>query len=123
MGARLQNPLIEYEETGWFDGDVERKTDAELKRDKFLYNDEVKPVVDRLKTFTLGIASLWVASIVAYNASFQMNPLYDQYNPNNLERLSYDDDLADRAASKSAGRPTYCDSRYYRAVANGGQGC
>jgi hypothetical protein len=24
---------------------------------------------------------------------------------------------------QSNGRPTYCESRYYRAVANGGQGC
>jgi hypothetical protein len=39
-----------------------------------------------------------------------------------LERVRYDDDLAGKAAQKSGGRPTYCESRYYRAIANGGQG-
>jgi len=33
------------------------------------------------------------------------------------------DKLSDIAAKESNGRPTYCDSRYYRAIAGGGQGC
>ena len=123
VGARLTSKTIEYEETGWYDGDIETKTEAEMKRDRFLYNDQVKPVVERLKTFTLAIASLWVASIVAYNVSLQVKPMYDQFDPRNLERLAYDDKLADKAASTTGGKPAYCDSRYYRAIANGGQGC
>jgi hypothetical protein len=123
VGSRLTSKVIEYEETGWYDGDFERKTEAELKRDKFLYNDKVKPVVGRVRTFTLGIAGLWMASVVGYNASLSYKPLYDQYDPQMLERLSYDDRLAGKAAANTAGRPAYCDSRYYRAIANGGQGC
>jgi hypothetical protein len=45
-----------------------------------------------------------------------------------ISHINLDDDLnadklSDVAAKASNGRPTYCDSRYYRAVAGGGQGC
>jgi Conserved in the green lineage and diatoms 27 len=124
VGSRLRSKVIEYEETGWYDGDFERKTEAEQKRDKFLFNDKVKPVVERLKAFTLATGGLWVASIIAFNVSLQYSkPLFDEYNPKLLERLVYDEKLAEKAAANSAGRPTYCDNRYYRAVAGGGQGC
>lgn len=41
---RLQSKVIEYEETGWYDGDMEEKSDAEKARDLFLYRSNVKPV-------------------------------------------------------------------------------
>ena len=123
IGTRLQSTVIEYEETGWYDGDWERKTQSELSRDKMLYNSQVKPVVERLKTFTASAAGLLLASIVAFNASMDSKPMFNQYDPALLERLSYDETLAERAAQNTAGKPAYCDSRYYRAVANGGQGC
>jgi hypothetical protein len=45
-----------------------------------------------------------------------------RYDPRVLERVQRDEDFAAAAARASGGRPTYCDNRYYRAVANGGQG-
>ena len=45
IGSRLTSKVIEYEETGWYDGDFELKTEAEQRRDRFLYNEQVKPVV------------------------------------------------------------------------------
>jgi len=45
-----------------------------------------------------------------------------RYDPRVLERVRMDEDFAAAAARASGGRPTYCDNRYYRAVANGGQG-
>jgi len=48
--------------------------------------------------------------------------IFNQYDPAMLERLSYDDKLTDVVRSQSNGRPSYCESRYYRAIANGGQG-
>jgi len=112
IGARLTNNVIEYEESGWYDGDFERKSQQEQLRDELLYEDQVKPVVDRLKLFSLGAGALWVASCVAYNVSLSVKPKFDEYNPAMLERLRYDDKLADVAAQQSSGRPTYCDSRY-----------
>jgi hypothetical protein len=34
-----------------------------------------------------------------------------------------DDKLAAKASEAAGGKPAYCDSRYYRALANGGKGC
>lgn len=123
MGSRLQSNSIEYEESGWYDGNVEPKPEAELKRDRFLYQSEVKPAVDRIKLFTLTAGGLWVASCIALNVAVSQKPTFNEYDPSVLERVRYDEDLAQTAAKASGGRPTYCDNRYYRAVANGGQGC
>ena len=94
VGARLQSKVIEYEETGWYDGNVEPKPEAELKRDRFLYQSEVKPVVDRLKLITLSACGLWVASCIGLNAAVSMKPVFDEYDPTVLERLRYDGDFA-----------------------------
>jgi hypothetical protein len=48
--------------------------------------------------------------------------MFNEYDPSMLERLTYDEKMADVAQQQSKGRPTYCDSRYYSAIANGGQG-
>lgn len=123
VGSRLQSKEIEFEETGWYDGDVESKSEAEVARDLLLYRSQVAPVVERTKTFCLAVGGLWIASCVGLNVLFAAKPLFNEYDPDMLERLSYDDKVAGVAASESNGIPTYCNSRYYRAVANGGQGC
>jgi len=123
VGSRLQSKVIEFEETGWYDGDIELKTEAEKARDMFLYRSDVKPVEDRLKLFAAGIGGLWLASIVGFNVAMSNKPLFDEYNPAMLKTMSYDDKIANVAAQQSGGIPTYCNSRYYRAIANGGQGC
>lgn len=123
VGQRLSSKVIEYEETGWYDGDWEEKTETELKRDRMLFTSKVKPVVDRLKLFTIGSGGLLLASILSFNVALSAKPMFNQYDPRILERLSHDDKLADSAAMNTGGRPAYCDSRYYSAVANGGQGC
>jgi Conserved in the green lineage and diatoms 27 len=123
VGSRLTSKVVEFEETGWYDGDFEIKSESERKRDKFLYMDKVQPVVKRLQVFTGITAGLALASIIAYNVSLQYQPVFEQYDPQLLERMSYDETLAEKAAQSSGGRPIYCDNRYYRAVAGGGQGC
>ena len=124
IGDRLNSKVVEYEETGWYDGDFEKKSAAELKRDRMLYQSNVKPVVDRLKVFTASSAGLLRASVVSFNVAISNKPLFNQYDPSVvLERLSYGDTLAESAAQNTGGKPAYCDSRYYRAVSNGGQGC
>jgi hypothetical protein len=87
-----------------------------------VYNSDVKPINERIKLFTLLTAALWLASVIGCNVALQQKPLFNEYDPDLLEKLRYDDKLAERAAFSSGGRPTYCDSRYYRAVA-GGSGC
>lgn len=123
IGSRLKSEVIEYEETGWYDGDFETKTEAEKARDLFVYRSNVRPVEDRLKKFSLGVGGTWLASCLALNLATSANPLFDQYDPKMLEKLSVDDKVAGVVQQQSNGRPTYCENRYYRAVANGGQGC
>jgi hypothetical protein len=123
VGSRLQSKVVEYEETGWYDGDFERKTEAESARDLFLYRQNVKPVLTRLQQASIGCGAVWVASCIGLQVVTSQKPIFNEYDPTLLERLPYDEKLAGVAAKQSNGRPTYCDSRYYRAVANGGQGC
>lgn len=124
VGSRLQSKIIEYEETGWYDGNFEPKTEAELKRDQFLFKSDVQPAVDRLKLLTLAVAGLWVMSCIGLNTANTVKPKFDAYNPQVLNQVVKDEKFANAAAAASNdGRPTYCDSRYYRAIANGGQGC
>lgn len=123
IGSRLQSKVIEYEETGWYDGDFEEKSQAEKARDLFLYRSSVEPVERRLKRWALGMGGAWLASCLALNVVTSSNPLFDQYDPAMLDKLRYDDRVAEVVQEQSNGRPTYCENRYYRAVANGGQGC
>ncbi len=122
IGSRLQSKVIEYEETGWYDGDFEEKSDAEKARDLFLYRSNVKPVEERLQKVALVVGGTWLASCLALNLVTGMKPIFNQYDPKMLEKLSYDDKVAEVVQRQSNGRPTYCENRYYRAVANGGQG-
>ena len=44
---------------------IEKKADSELAPDLFSYRQDNEPVKDRLKTFTLTVSSIWVASCLA----------------------------------------------------------
>uniref|UniRef100_A0A7S2NRE5 DUF1230-domain-containing protein n=1 Tax=Leptocylindrus danicus TaxID=163516 RepID=A0A7S2NRE5_9STRA len=125
IGARLQSKVVEFEETGWYDGDFEYKTKEETARDLFLYRSEVQPVEQRIKLVTLVTGALLVLGCVGFNASLKAKPMFNEYDPELLKVLQADDKLAGVAQKQAqlSGRPTYCESRYYRAVANGGQGC
>lgn len=101
---------------------MEPKTESEIKRDTFLYQSDVKPACNRLKLFTLSSAGLWVASCIALNVALSVKPLFNEYDPSVLQRVRFDEDFAKEAAAASGGKPTYCNSRYYSAVA-GGKGC
>ena len=119
---RLQSKVIEYEESGWYDGDFEQKSDVEKARDLFLYRSDVRPVEERLRKFALCVGAAWLISCAALNVATGINPIFNQYDPRMLEKLSYDDKVAEIVQRQSNGRPTYCENRYYRAIANGGQG-
>lgn len=105
-----------------YDGDVEMKTKTEQSRDLLLYREDVEPVENRLRVFTLGAGAAFIASCVSYNIILKDKPLFNQYDADMLERLQYDDKVSKMSQQQNDGRPTYCDSRYYRAIANGGQG-
>uniref|UniRef100_A0A7S1FRR7 Uncharacterized protein n=1 Tax=Corethron hystrix TaxID=216773 RepID=A0A7S1FRR7_9STRA len=120
---RLTARVVEFEETGWYDGDVRRKSESERARDNMLYNDKIAPVMGAVKSSMLAITIFWGMSCAGYKISNDIKPLFNEYDAGMLKTLEANDKMAGVAASKSGGRPTYCNSRYYRAIANGGQGC
>eukprot|EP00879_Flechtneria_rotunda_P002131 GHRR01002313.1.p1 GENE.GHRR01002313.1~~GHRR01002313.1.p1 ORF type:complete len:295 (+),score=100.52 GHRR01002313.1:279-1163(+) len=64
VGDRLISATIEYEETGWYDGQVWVKTPQVLMRDRLMSNHTVKPALARLKRTLLGLGGSLVASVL-----------------------------------------------------------
>ncbi|XP_059657061.1 uncharacterized protein ycf36 [Cornus florida] len=56
VGNRLLSATVEYEETGWYDGQIWVKTAEVLARDRLLGSFSVKPVLSRLKNTLVGLA-------------------------------------------------------------------
>ncbi|KAF9615101.1 hypothetical protein IFM89_021672 [Coptis chinensis] len=57
VGNRLLSATVEYEETGWYDGQVWIKSAQVLARDRLLGSYSVKPVLSRLKLTLVGLAT------------------------------------------------------------------
>lgn len=68
VGNRLLSATVEYEETGWYDGQIWVKTAEVLARDRLLGSFQVKPVLGRLKNTLVGLAaSLLVCVLTLVN--------------------------------------------------------
>ncbi|MEM6519454.1 MAG: CGLD27 family protein [Cyanobacteria bacterium P01_C01_bin.70] len=66
IGQRLQQADLPYEESGWYDGQVWRKPEEVLNRDRLIMNYQVKPVLQRVRN-TLGImVAIGLALIVVW---------------------------------------------------------
>jgi hypothetical protein len=55
---------VEYEETGWYDGQTWVKTPQVLMRDRLMSNYTVKPALARLKRTLLGLGGALVTSML-----------------------------------------------------------
>lgn len=66
VGNRLLSATVEYEETGWYDGQIWVKTAEVLARDRLLGSFSVKPVLNRLKNTLvfLGISLLMCVALL-----------------------------------------------------------
>ncbi|KAL7112226.1 hypothetical protein ACP275_05G138800 [Erythranthe tilingii] len=72
VGNRLLSATVEYEETGWYDGQIWVKTPEVLARDRLLGSFSVKPVLSRLKNtlVVLGISLLmWTTILFNYEST------------------------------------------------------
>ncbi|PWA53557.1 hypothetical protein CTI12_AA443450 [Artemisia annua] len=68
VGNRLLSATVEYEETGWYDGQLWVKTAEVLARDRLLGSFTVKPVLNRLKNTLVTLAiSLFVSIALLIN--------------------------------------------------------
>lgn len=78
VGNRLLSATVEYEETGWYDGQIWVKTAEVLARDRLLGSFQVKPVLSRLKNSLVALAislSLSVSLLVNYEGWYQKESL------------------------------------------------
>jgi Conserved in the green lineage and diatoms 27 len=68
VGNRLLSAVIEYEETGWYDGQLFVKPPKVLARDRLLGTYEVKPALNRLKGILLASGVSVAATSVVLGA-------------------------------------------------------
>lgn len=134
---------VEYEETGWYDGQVFVKPPEVLTRDRLLGVYEVRPVIKRLRSTLLGSGgSLLLTALLLFGfiqADTDSDGMYGRgaartprmvtadgviYSAKvkDLSQLAADDELAAEEAAAMNGVPGYCGDRYMRAMA-GGQYC
>ncbi|KAK9946280.1 hypothetical protein M0R45_011753 [Rubus argutus] len=64
VGNRLLSATVEYEETGWYDGQIWVKTAEVLARDRLLGSFSVKPVLSRLKLTLVSLAASILACVL-----------------------------------------------------------
>ncbi|OIT30192.1 PREDICTED: uncharacterized protein ycf36 [Nicotiana attenuata] len=77
VGNRLLSATVEYEETGWYDGQIWVKTPEVLARDRLLGSFSVKPVLSRLKNTLVVLAtSLLVCVLVFVNVENHQKDVY-----------------------------------------------
>ncbi|KAH7444690.1 hypothetical protein KP509_02G088200 [Ceratopteris richardii] len=57
VGNRLLSAAVEYEETGWYDGEIWIKPPEVLARDRLLGSYKVKPALNRVKMTLIGLAA------------------------------------------------------------------
>lgn len=144
VGERLLSASVEYEETGWYDGQVFVKPPEVLTRDRLLGMYEVKPALARLRTTLLASgAALTLSAVLLFGLiragadgdgvygrgaarppralTSEGLPVYSS-RVQELSQLVDDDELAAEEAAAQGGVPGYCGDRFTRAFA-GGQYC
>lgn len=142
VGDRLMTAILEYEETGWYDGQYFVKPPEILTRDRLVGMYEVRPVIARLKTTLQGTAALLVGTALALvllgkvsneaeartrfmSAPTQITPDGMIFSPkvSSLSDLKADDEAAEVEAEAQGGVPGYCRDRYFSAFAGGERVC
>ena len=123
--AGLRESVFYYEaqQTGLF----ARKDDEMLLRDRLIEQTQVAPVLRRID---LSIGALAAALVLSLTAAEVLVVVQGDAAPTTMKTLSADDArrfVSDRDAgggvgSASSRQPAYCDSPYYKSLAQGGVG-
>ncbi|GMH38751.1 hypothetical protein BSKO_06635 [Bryopsis sp. KO-2023] len=137
VGNRLLSATVEYEETGWYDGQMFVKPPEVLARDRLLGTYEVRPILARLKTTLIVCAvclglSASTFYFIGVNTTFGTEDAPKARVPSkvttngvvysksrNISDFLDDEDAAREEAEAQGGVPGYCGDRYYRAFAGG----
>jgi len=134
VSNRLLSAAIEYEETGWYDGQTFLKPPEVLARDRLLGTYEVKPIMSKLKLVLYGTLGGLVACALSLTLFDNITETYASKVPSarltqngilynsfitDINVLKESDDAAAAEAKAQKGRPGYCGDEYYRALAGG----
>ena len=144
VADRLMTATLEYEETGWYDGQQFVKPPEILTRDRLLGAYEVRPVMARLRRTLQGTGVALLATAVALTITIRTGADADgvygrgaargpsQITPDglifsskvkSLSDLITDDEAAKAEQEALGGVPGYCRDRYYKAFAGGERVC
>lgn len=63
---RLAHPMVPYEESGWYDGQVWTKPDEVLQRDRLIVTYQIQSILKRLKLTFGAIGLFFVAGGIAW---------------------------------------------------------
>ena len=63
---RLERHVVEYEETGWYDGQTWEKTPAQRDRELLISTYEVRPLMHRLIISLLSIIGVGIVGMAAW---------------------------------------------------------
>ena len=134
VANRLLSAAIEYEETGWYDGQTFLKPPEVLARDRLLGTYEVKPVMTKLKLVCYGTVGGLIACFLSLALFDTIQETYASQVPSarlaengilynkfitDINVLKESDDAAAAEARAQKGRPGYCGDEYFRALAGG----
>jgi len=128
IGQRLLSDRVEYEQTGWADGDFWEKPPQVLARDRLIHSEEVQPAIERIQQTLLAFAVALFVSASSFNSvRIETEDPRVTIRPSFLQQLTaVDEETREQAMAKAmraAGeKPAYCLDDYYRARA-GGLGC
>lgn len=132
---RLQSATVEYEETGWYDGQIFVKPPEVLARDRLVAGYKVKPVLARLQQTLVASAGALALNVAVLAGVIQINGPIETDIPRpreirtdgiifsdkvrSMQQLLNDDEAAEAEAAAMNGVPGYCADRYFKAVAGG----
>lgn len=140
VADRLMTATLEYEETGWYDGQFFVKPPEILTRDRLLGTYQVRPVLNKLKTTLQGTGALLLVSSVGLAILIQgasdADGVYGRgaarVTPDgiifsdkvsSMNDLYSDDELAEAEQRAQGGIPGYCRDRYFQSLSNGASVC
>ncbi len=66
---RLYNPTVFYEESGWYDGQTWTKPQEVIMRDRLIVSYEIKPILQRLKFTSAGLAGMFLIGTIVWQLS------------------------------------------------------
>jgi len=112
IGQRLLSDKVEYEQSGWYDGDVWEKPPQVIARDRLLHSSEVQPALNRIQSSLLAFAIALFVSANSFNSIPKTEDPRMTVRQSFLEQLkSPDAETRERAmeqAMKAAGdRPAW----------------